>query len=143
MIYYNWEQLKKSADNEFYSILVLTYCLYKGYNKQVGKDDKELCKILKIPYIPQYLFRRGLLVKGIGNSVINRFKIIEPQSYINDVSFLWASKYTAYEKVVYLAIASKRSIADKTNKIPKQFIKEQHLDNCLITIQDNDVILKY
>jgi len=143
MIYYNWYQLKTNAKYEFYSILILTYALHKGYNKELGKNDKELCEILKIPYIPQYLFRRKLLVKGIGNSVINKFQIKEPQSYIKDVSFLWSSRYTVYDKVVYLSIASKRSIADKGNKIPKILINEEHLNNCLITIQNDDVILKY
>ena len=41
-IYFNWYELKKDADGHSNGILILTYALYKGYNRLLAKNIKSL-----------------------------------------------------------------------------------------------------
>ncbi len=127
-IYYNWYKLKKDAGGHSEGILILTYALYKRYNKTLSKNTHQLCKKLHIEKIPTKILKDNrVIISKDFKEVISNYICSEEQSYFTNGSFLTAI-CPVRKKLEYLFLLSMRPANDLSARIPLKFVTEKQLD---------------
>ena len=139
--YFNWNELQQRGQRDPAAIIILTYAQSKSYNTPIAwHQGKSLLQILNIHHIPSFLFQTGILEAMAGN-IFCTYKTKEKQSYIKNTKFL-RYNVAAHYKVNYIKILSMRRISDKTNKIPRNYIKNI-IDNPFLTYDKDFIYFRY
>lgn len=134
VIYYNWLELYRSARGNKSGIIILAYCLIKGYNNLIANGSYHLMNILKVDQIPIHLFKNHL--RFFEGEIYSNYVCNDPQNYIKDFTFLF-KKFDIKTKCDYLYILSQRSIANTSSRIPKNYLDKKYWNNKLITTDEN------
>tara|TARA_Y100000034_G_scaffold136800_2_gene215908 strand:+ start:6490 stop:6924 length:435 start_codon:yes stop_codon:yes gene_type:complete len=135
---YNWNELKLASEYQLEGIIILAYCLSKGYNEIIANDSNHLFNKLRINKIPLCIVRKKL-VRRVNHKLRNYYQCKEPQSYFNNADFLTFNCSTS-EKVEYLYILSNRHLNDKNPYIPKEYIDTKHWKNKLTRIEKDSIL---
>lgn len=146
MFYFNFQDLQVNCRDQIPAIFVLTVGLSLHYNNYRFNNRKHFryeCFPLLDP--PLVLTKRGLIRKDRETGQIEmRYRTKDPQSYMQNSEVL-KFNYPITKKVQYLKLLSYRTINDKNNWIPIDYVEniDKIRNNELLTIAENKIHFKY
>ena len=137
-IFFNWHELTVDGEDNFTAILLLTFCLFKGYNSiiAINPDAKFVKQNLKIEHFPPSLFKKGYLqYRYKTGHTISKYKCRVPTSYFRNHTFLYTN-VPIDKKITYLYMLAQRPISDKNNFIIQDAVADKFWDNPFIIHKD-------
>lgn len=138
LVKFNWFELLHISKNQPEGIITLTFALTKEYNSVICFEDMALQKLLHIDRFPKELIEQGYLTKK--NQLIYRsFKVKEPQSWFRDTSWLFA-QVSMMTKITYLYALSHRSLKNKQNHIPENYLDRSLWGNQFLNHQNQKLM---
>lgn len=127
-IFFNWQQLRRDADNQFSSIIILTFALSQGYNNTLAYSRNNLLDKLFIDRVSSKLFSKRFLLLTGKYRVNSTYRQNNPQSYFTNYEWLY-SRTKEEHKIAYLYALAQRPIACKDNFIIDKFLPKVFWQN--------------
>jgi hypothetical protein len=140
-IQFNWcEMISVSTLADAH--VVLLFCLYANVyypsNRRIASSHRMLQNKLHIGKNYYSLIASKFVIEH-KNGLFSNFACTEPQSYLNNCSFVH-SRVPAYLKSEYLHILSQRSINNTNNWIPEEYVEPKYWDNPFIERKQSKLI---
>jgi hypothetical protein len=142
-IQFNWYELNYTTRIPDAQVILL-FCLYinkyKPLARRIASNHIMLQNKLHIRKNYYTIIYKNCIIEH-RNGIFSNYTCIEPQSYLFNCSFLHA-RVPAQTKSEYMYILSQRSLNNRNNWIPEDYVEEKYWNNPFIEHKQSKLIFK-